>query len=188
MKYKLIKEVDEKLSPIQQILTNRGIDFNDIHHYLNTTDKDIADAEMFGPDNMKLGAAALIEAIQNNYKTLVLVDCDCDGYTSAAIIINYLHDLFPSFVETKLEYYLHEDKVHGLSDCMDFIENHDFKLIIIPDASSNDYEYHHQLIEQGRKAIVLDHHEANLISEDAIIINNQLSNYPNKQLSGAGVV
>ena len=188
MKYKLINEVDPALSPIQQILLNRGIKLSDMHHYLNTTDADILDAEMLGSESIKAAAAALILAINNNSKTLVLVDCDCDGYTSAAILINYLYDLFPTFVTNNLKYYLHEDKTHGLSDCMDYIEKNDFKLIIIPDAASNDYEYHHKLKEEGRTIIILDHHEAPMVSEDAIVLNNQLSNYPNKQLSGAGVV
>ncbi len=103
-------------------------------------------------------------------------------------MINYLYDLFPTYVEQHLKYYLHEDKTHGLSDCIDYIEKNDFKLIIIPDAASNDYEYHFQLKEEGRQIIILDHHEAPEVSTNAIVINNQLSNYPNKQLSGAGVV
>ena len=188
MKYKLIKEIDYNLTPIQQILYNRGIKLSEIHHYLNTTDKDINDAEMFGQDTIKQAIITLVKAINENKKTLILVDCDCDGYTAAAILINYLYDLFPNFVNEYLKYYLHEDKTHGLSDCMDYIENNDFKLIIIPDAASNDYEYHKKLKEEGRDIIILDHHEAPYISENAIVINNQLSNYPNKQLSGAGVV
>ena len=188
MKYKLIKEVDPALSPIQQILLNRGIKLSDMYHYLNTTDADILDAEMLGSESIKAAAAALITAVNNNLETLVLVDCDCDGYTSSAILINYLYDLFPSFVTNHLKYYLHEDKTHGLSDCMDYIENNDFKLIIIPDAASNDYEYHKILKEEGRTIIILDHHEAPTVSQDAIVLNNQLSDYPNKQLSGAGVV
>ena len=187
MKYKLIKDVDPALSPIQQILLNRGIKLSDMHHYLNTTDDDITNAEMLGSDKLKAAVAALITTINNNDKMLVLVDCDCDGYTSAAILINYLYDLFPSYVNNNLKYYLHEDKTHGLSDCIDYIEKNDFKLIVIPDAASNDYEYHHKLKAEGRTIIILDHHEAPSISEDAIVINNQLSDYPNKQLSGAGV-
>ena len=58
---------------------------------------------------------------------------------------------------------------------------------MIPDAGSNDYEYQHHLAELDIPIIVLDHHEAEKVSEDAIIINNQLSNYPNKDLSGVGV-
>ena len=188
MKYKLIKEIDNNLSPIQQILNNRGIKLSEIHHYLNTTDEDIANPLLFGKENMEKATIAIANAVNNNLNTLVLVDCDCDGYTSAAILINYLYDLFPTFVTQHLKYYLHEDKTHGLSDCIDYIEKNDFKLIIIPDAASNDYEYHFQLKEEGRQIIILDHHEAPEISKNAIVINNQLSDYPNKQLSGAGVV
>ena len=70
---------------------------------------------------------------------------------------------------------------------MDFIQSNDFKLILIPDAASNDYSYHTELKEQGRTVIILDHHEAEYEPTDAICINNQLSDYPNKDLSGAGV-
>lgn len=188
MRYKLIKQPDNNLDPVSQILTNRGIKLSEIHHYLNTTDADINSAEMFGQDIIKQAILVLAKAINENKDTLVLVDCDCDGYTAAAILINYLYDLFPSFVDNHLKYYLHEDKTHGLSDCMDYIEDNNFELIIIPDAASNDYEYHKKLKEEGRDIIILDHHEAPHISEDAIVINNQLSDYPNKQLSGAGVV
>ena len=82
---------------------------------------------------------------------------------------------------------MHQDKTHGLSDAMAYITLHDYSLIICPDASSNDYEYHKELKERGKEIIILDHHEADHISEDAIIINNQLSDYPNKELSGVGV-
>ena len=41
MKYQLIKPINNNYSPIEQILTNRGIPFNEIKHYLNTTDNDI---------------------------------------------------------------------------------------------------------------------------------------------------
>ena len=188
MRYKLLNEVDESLTPIQQILLNRGIKLSEMHHYLNTTDEDINSTEMFGKEVVDRATITLAKAIQGNKETLVLVDCDCDGYTSAAILINYLYDLFPSFIENHLKFYLHEDKTHGLSDCMDYIDANGFELIIIPDAASNDYEYHKQLKEKGIDIIILDHHEAPYISEDAIVINNQLSDYPNKQLSGAGVV
>ena len=52
---------------------------------------------------------------------------------------------------------------------------------------SNDYEYHKLLQEKNIDVLVLDHHLAPKISDYAVIINNQLSNYPNKELSGVGV-
>lgn len=66
MRYKLIKDVDPQLSAIQQVLFNRGIKLSDIHHYLNTTDDDISNAEMFGEDRIKAAVAALVTAINNN--------------------------------------------------------------------------------------------------------------------------
>ena len=83
---------------------------------------------------------------------------------------------------------MHIGKQHGLSD-FDFnnIENLNLGLVICPDSASNDYEYHKKLKDFGINILVLDHHEAEKISEDAIIINNQLSDYPNKDFSGVGV-
>ena len=188
MKYKLINEINSEYTATEQVLVNRGIPLNEIHHYLNTTDKDINDYKLFGEDKLKNAASALIQTISQNQNALVVVDCDCDGYTSSAILINYLYDLFPNWVDNHLKYFMHEGKAHGLSDVIDYIFNHNFDLIILPDSSSNDYEYHKRLKIAGNKIIILDHHEADHISEDAIVINNQLSEYPNKDLSGAGVV
>jgi len=62
-------------------------------------------------------------------------------------------------------------------------------LVIVPDAGSNDYEQHQVLRERGVDVLVIDHHEADKVSEDACVINNQLSaHYANKTLSGVGVV
>ena len=71
---------------------------------------------------------------------------------------------------------------------MDYINSHNFDLILIPDAGSNDYEAHAALKKKNIDTIILDHHLADKISDDAIVINNQLSDYPNKELSGVGVV
>lgn len=187
MKYKLIKEPDNSLSAIQQILYNRGISLNQIHHYLNTSDLDINSFDGLGIENLKNAAAALVSTIQNKKNMLIVVDSDCDGYTSSAILLNYLYDLFPSFIENNVKYYIHEGKEHGLLDVMNYINEHDFDLIILPDSSSNDYGYHKELYQNGKKIIILDHHEAEYISPYAIIINNQLSDYPNKDFSGAGI-
>lgn len=118
----------------------------------------------------------------------VIVDCDCDGYTSSAILINYLYSLFPSYVESNLSYFVHDSKTHGLSDTMAWLNNRtNLGLVVLPDSSSNDYEYHKQLKDAGINVLILDHHDADHISENAVVINNQLSDYPNKELSGAGV-
>lgn len=188
MKYKLIHSINNNYNAIEQILTNRGINYNDIGHYLNTTDEDINEPEAFGLEQeMKAAATTLITAISQEEDVLVVVDCDCDGFTASALLINYLYELFPSWVINHLKWFIHESKEHGLSDVMDYIKQKNFSVIIVPDAGSNDYQYHRELKQYGKTVIILDHHEADFISEDAIVINNQLSDYPNKYLSGVGV-
>lgn len=189
MRLKLRNEINPNYSTIDQILTNRGIPYSDISRYIHTSDDEINDFRLFGQVNLNHAAGALIQTIQHNKDCMVIVDCDCDGYTSSAILINYLYELFPAWVLNHLEYYVHDSKQHGLSDCLDYILNNPKRpfLVICPDSSSNDYREHQELYNNNITVIVLDHHEAPRVSEYAITINNQLSNYPNKFLSGAGV-
>jgi single-stranded-DNA-specific exonuclease len=186
MKLKLLGVNNPNYSTLEQVLVNRKIPYNEIHHYMNTSDADISDPTAFG-DCIEKGAKMLVSNIQQESNTLVICDCDCDGFTAAALLINYLNDSFPSFVQNNLKWYVHEGKQHGLSDCMDYINQKDFKFIIVPDAGSNDYELHKELKNRGIDILVMDHHEAEYVSEDACVINNQLSDYPNKELSGVGV-
>ena len=186
MKIKLINQPNKNLKATEQILVNRGIDLKDAYHYLNTTDADINSPLAFGEDKMYRAAAAIVGCMGLDQRILVVVDCDCDGYTSAAIFINYLHDLFPSYVENKLDWFLHSGKQHGLSD-LHLEDNHKYGVIVVPDAASNDYDLHLEFAYDDISVVVLDHHEAEFESPNAIIINNQLCDYPNKHLSGAGV-
>lgn len=112
---------------------------------------------------------------------------DVDGLSSAAILTNYLFTLYPDWTHLHLFHTLHKGKEHGLSDIVDEILS-DTKLVICPDAASNDIEIHKQLKEKGIDVICLDHHEASEHSNDyAITVNPQICNYPNKSLTGAGV-
>ena len=187
MKYQLINKPNKNFSAIQQILYNRGIAKNEIPHYMNLSDQDINSPLLLGEQNLKDGLKLLLNTISKDRNALIIVDCDCDGYTSATLLINYLYKIFPTWTNNHLNWIMHSGKQHGLSDCMDKISNY-YSLIICPDSSSNDYEYHYELFKKGIGVLVLDHHLADHISEYAIIINNQLSDYPNKELSGVGVV
>ena len=187
MKYKLIKPVNPSYSALEQVLTNRGIEYENINRYINTTDDDINSPLLFGEEVLKDAATALINVISSSFRAAIIVDSDCDGFTSSALLINYLFDLFPTWVENSLDWYIHNGKQHGLADYCEKLENMKYGLVIIPDAGSNDYIYHQRLNSIGTEILILDHHEAESISPYAIVINNQLSDYPNKQLSGVGV-
>ena len=96
MKYELIKPMNSSYSTIAQILTNRNIPIEEIEHYLNTTDEDINEPSAFGQNNLKMAAVAAMSCISEDEDAVVIVDCDCDGFTSSALLINYLHDIFPA--------------------------------------------------------------------------------------------
>jgi single-stranded-DNA-specific exonuclease len=187
MKYKLIKEINPNYSALEQVLTNRGIEYNNLYHYINTTDADINSPLAFGEENMKNAAASIITAVKYNLKALIIVDSDCDGFTSAALLINYLYTLFPAWTKHYLTWYIHEGKQHGLNDCYEQAYTDDFKLVILPDAGSNDVEFHQKLYENGITTVCLDHHIVDAEITCGIVINNQNSDYPNKELSGVGV-
>ena len=183
MRYQLIAPRDEALSAVEQVLFNRGINPKDIEHFKYPSANDLVNPEKL--EHIKDGVAMLISHIERNDKIFIQVDSDCDGYTSSAILINYLNCLFPHYVQTQISYRIHDGKQHGL--LTDTIPS-DVKLVIAPDASSNDYEQHKELHDKGIDVLVIDHHEAEKYSEYACVINNQMCDYPTKSLSGAGVV
>ena len=183
MEYRLRAPEFPIYTPVEQVLINRGIPYDQINHYLNTTDNDILDPRLI--PHLDEGAKMLIKHISQNDKVLIQIDSDCDGYTSAALLMNYLYCLFPSFVNNNISYRVHMGKQHGIIP--DTIPE-DVKLVIAPDSSSNDYEAHEYLNLSGVDVLVIDHHEADHISEYACIINNQLCDYPTKSLSGVAMV
>jgi single-stranded-DNA-specific exonuclease len=185
MEYQLIKPLlpDKNLTVVERVLSNRGIMPENIQHYLNTTDDDIIDPTMLM--NVEVGAKMLIRHISQGDDVLIQIDSDCDGYTSSAALINYLYSLFPGFVKNHVFYRIHTGKQHGI---IPQTVPDNIKLVIAPDSSSNDYDEHKELHEKGIDVLVIDHHEADAISEHACIINNQLCDYPTKSLSGVGVV
>ena len=127
----------------------------------------------------------LIKHISAGNQIFVMVDSDCDGYTSSALLLNYLNKVFPYNTQANIAYALHEGKQHGIKE--EAIPK-GTKLIIAPDSSSNEFSLHQRLREYGIDILVLDHHEAHWQSEDACVINNQLCDYPTKSLSGVGIV
>lgn len=140
--------------------------------------------------NIRLAAVLYTRiALKENSKILIVVDSDNDGYTSAAIIYQYTKRLNPN---CQLDYWLHEGKQHGLQDHIDKLMEQDYQydLIILPDSSSNDANYHDMLDEINTPCLILDHHLTDVkLSDNAVVVNNQLSpNYKNKELTGAGVV
>lgn len=185
MKVNLINE-NFSSNYLANLLRARGV--INVEDFLQPTDKYLSNPQFL--DNINQGALWLEETLnKENSKILIVVDCDVDGFTSGAIMWNYIHALAP---EQKIYFLLHEHKQHGLEDCCQMIldREFDYDLIVLPDSSSNDFKYHELLGERGTRCLILDHHEVDekIFSDYACIINNQLSErYTNKELTGAGV-
>lgn len=183
MKYRLVNP--ELNSPyLENLLRERGVE--DVKEYIKPTQNYLNNPAKL--DNIEKGAELYLNVIKRNGNILIVVDSDCDGFTSATIIYQYTKKIAP---EIRISYLLHEGKQHGLQDHIDtiFEKGDNYDLIILPDSSSNDYKYHEQLKNICVPALVLDHHLTDVeISDNAVVINNQLSkDYPNKELTGAGV-
>ena len=183
MNYVMRKWSDSNKSALVQVLLNRGMREEDIEHYLHTTDDDLIDPASI--EHIEEGAQLLLKHINNNSKVFIQPDSDVDGFTSSAILLNYLYKINPEFVLNNIAYEVHNNKEHGID--LDFIDD-DVKLVIAPDSSSNEYDIHAQLKYRGVDVLVIDHHNAEGYSDYACVINNQISDYPNKDLSGAGMV
>lgn len=183
MKINLISERDLSVTPAKQVLVNRGIDKDKVEEFLNTNDSHINDFELL--DNITEATEKLIEHYKKGSNIMIQQDADADGATSAAMLYNYLLFNFP---DIKLFYQVHDEKYHELYESED-VKSGKYQLIFVPDAGSFEYEKHKRLKEQGIDIIVLDHHEGERYSDHAIVVNNLLSQrYPNKNISGAGVV
>lgn len=191
MEYRLIAPRQNGITLLQQILLNRGFKTTeDIIHFLSTDENDILNPLLL--DNMVEGLQMLAKHINANDKALIVVDADADGFCSAAIFMNYFNKFFPGWIQNNVDYFIHTGKQHGLKDVLEQSNwlVRGYKLIIVPDAASNDYEAHELLYNNQVDCLVLDHHEADGgYSKYACVINNQLSaQYPTKSLCGGAVV
>lgn len=183
-------------NPVTKILENRGI--KNVPMFLNPTKSCLEDNHLL--DNIDLAVDIFLRHMNNNSKVTVLQDCDCDGVTSAALMIQYINDNFPSI---SVNYIIHDNKEHGLDNkSMLEIEQKKSDLLIIPDAGSNDLRQLKTLKSAGIDVIVLDHHDESEkltrlksiyklenLNDFAVIVNNQMSSkVKDKSMTGVGIV
>lgn len=194
MKYKLIGSNDTN-NIIKTVLENRNIEDSDT--YLNLTEQQTYHYNRLS--NMQAAVQSFISHYENKDKIVIMPDEDCDGYTSSAMLYLYVKALDPDY---PIEYVMHSNpKMHGLNNEEYLRIPKDTKLFIMADGGTNDVFEFNELVNSGIDCIILDHHDANYQDEfeeqceqmteinNAITVNNQLSDdYPNKELSGAGIV
>ena len=175
-----------------------GNEIKDILNYYNIKNIDcflkptIDDSVVENPrlfDNIDLACDVILDGVKNKKKFALIIDPDCDGFTSASVIYRYLKQL-DSEVEVKP--YFHEKKVHGLQEHYKEIGNSNADIVLVPDAGSSDIDEANYLYNLNKQIICLDHHECEeeiYKTTKAIVVNNQLSKkVTDKSLTGVGVV
>lgn len=171
---------------IEKILRMRGVKKKDVAKYLFPDESLKPDYNKL--DNIDEAVELLHSHIEKNSKIMVVSDGDYDGLSSASIMYQYLtKDL--GYPDELVHFYMHEGKVHGIPESVVLESNPD--LLIMPDASSSEFDIHKRLFEQEIDLLVLDHHlvNNNEYSQHALVVNNQLSErFPWKSLTGANMV
>lgn len=177
-----IKLVNDNITSdyTKNLLRSRGVD--NVDEFLLPSEKNLQSWEDL--DNIKLGVDLVKNTINDKKPYAILIDPDNDGFTSFAILYQYLKRLNP---EKEIEYFVHSAKQHGLEDTYQVFQDKEYSVVFLPDSSSNDGVFAKEI---NAPICVIDHHEIdNEPSNNMIVINNQSSaKYKNKYLSGAGMV
>lgn len=179
MRYKLINNsLNDIYNPKETVLRNRGI--KNVDTYLNLDDSVLIHFSEL--DNIGDAVQCLLKHLENDSEIHIINDSDTDGACSSAIMYNYLKLIKPN---VKISYSIHTNKQHGLS--YDIKVPEETNLLIIPDAGTNNIKECKELKEKGMDIIILDHHLAEQENPYAIVVNNQMCNYLNKNLCGTGI-
>ena len=177
-----VKQVNGEITHdyLEGLLKARGVE--DVHRFLNPTREDIQSWQDL--ENIEEGVSVIYDTLFSNRPYALIVDSDTDGYTSSAILYQYLKELNPN---KEIDYFIHTGKQHGLEDTYNYLSEKNYDVVLIPDAASNDIEYMEMFPDIT--FLVLDHHELDRsVSFNCVLINNQVSpEYRNKFLSGAGI-
>ena len=167
---------------LQDILSLQGIE--NIPKFLNPTINDTESELLF--ENIRKAQDCFVKHMKNKDSISIVCDSDVDGYTSAALMYQYIKRLDK---DIKINYYTHEKKQHGLKDLIEKLCEDDSKLVIVPDAGSENAAEAKRLIDLNKDVIILDHHSIDASDNPAIVVNNQLSpRVTDKAITGVGVV
>ena len=190
-----------------KILKIRGIP-EDLHiNFLAPDESFVHDYTMMR--NITRSAKLFVEHINKDSNILYAGDPDADGVTSTTIGVLRTKEIIG---DENVDYiYPQRDMGHGISGMIDETDEEfselitmniekikESDLLIIVDSSSNDIDGIKKVMELNPNIdiIILDHHEFNDLETEkqmdklCLVVNPQHSKdeYPNKSLSGAGVV
>lgn len=187
---------------INQIASIRGI--KDTNRFLSPTQNELFDPYLI--KNIEDASIRIIKAITNGENIVTSYDPDADGVTANTVAQRYLrnytdnvdyiygerndgHGITEQVKIKGLDEVKHADRIARSKENIEKIKKCD--LLILIDSSSNDAETCRLIVENfGCDIIILDHHAIENDNPHVLLVNPQQEGcaYPNKQLSGAGVV
>lgn len=134
-------------------------------------------------------ANRIYQAIINEENITISSDPDVDGITSTLCMYKFLLGYLP---KEKITIIYHErSKGHGIQNQVDFLDKEWTDLLIVVDSSSSEesFDVIEDILLSGVEVVVIDHHECDGNHPTLLVNPNQKGcNYPNKDLSGVGVV
>src|SRR5690606_19168190 len=200
-------------APLEKIAKIRGI--KEIDRFLNPTQDELHDPYLI--KNIENASNRIIRAIMNKERICLSYDADADGITATTVMQRYLKNYTDNVTyiynernhghgiheQTRLDFVTDEDydekgKIKDDEKAERFKLNSEnlqkiseSNLLIIIDSSSNDDKACERLsVKYGVEIIILDHHAIERENPHVLLVNPQQDGceYPNKHLSGAGVV
>lgn len=161
---------------ISTVLHNRNI--KDVDGFLNPPPNSLLPFSLL--NNIDVVADRIIEGVNDNKSFLIHFDVDVDGCSAGAIMYRYLKKYTDN-----VYWQINQGKEHGIKNLeLEFVPD----ILIIVD-SINEYEDYKPLLKQVSEVIVIDHHIIpQSVAESNITLVSSANNYPNSQLSGAGIV
>lgn len=167
---------------VTAILENRGI--KDTYDFLHPNQKDIIPLKAL--PFIDEASQIVIDGIANNKKFFINVDSDTDGVTSGAIIYRWLASNY-----VPIDWHVSIGKTHGTSDkLIEKLKKAKPSILVIVDSLDSDLENYKKIKEMGIDIIVLDHHDIDTeidYSKYVTLVSSNYEDYPNHELSGAGV-
>ena len=165
---------------IEAILEDRGIE--DLDEFLRPSPDNLIDFDKM--KGLQEAYEIIDDAITLGDKILVLSDCDGDGVNSSAIIARYLRK-----AGANVNCIINKGKKHGCSELdLSLLDGYD--VFIVVDSLDNDPEVYRRITNTGIRLVVVDHHiaEERLLNSDvSFVLVSSAVDYPNPDLSGAGV-
>lgn len=166
---------------IETILEDRKIE--DIQEFLHPSEDSLIPFEKL--KNIDKAYEIIDDGIAMGYKFCVIWDEDQDGHAAGAIMTKYLQR-----AGADVSYFVHDKKEHGVQN-IDLEVFDGVDIIIVVDSLNNDPSIYKKITDSGISLIVMDHHipsQELLNSNVPFVLVSSAVDYPNSQLSGAGVV